>query len=93
MHLSGGMLTFEIVGGSSATWGAFGGQGYLKASTATGLTDLGGYSPQVSASYSGVSYASNRVASLVLRRVRKITQNGQVQEDSTPRVVYQQEQQ
>ena len=91
MQLSGGMLTFEIVGGASATWGSFGGQGYLKAIVATSLADLGGYSPQVSARYSGVSYAGNRVASLVLKQVRTITQNGQVVEDNTPRVVHQQE--
>jgi len=91
MQLSGGMLTFEIVGGSSTTWESFGGQGYLKANVATSLADLSGYSPQVSATYSGVSYASNRVASLVLKRVRMISQNGQVLEDNTPRVVYQQD--
>lgn len=92
MQVSGGMLIFEIVGGSSATWGSFGGQGYLKAIVATSLADLAGYSPQVSARYSGVSYAGNRVASLVLVRVRRIDQNGQVVEDNTPRVVHQQEQ-
>ena len=85
--LEEGLLTFEVVGGSSTTWGAFGGQGYLKASVPATLSDLNGYDPEVSVKSSGVSYAANRVESLVLRKVRLVMSNGGVIEDDTPRPV------
>jgi hypothetical protein len=90
MELADGMLNFEIVDGSSTTWGSFGGQGYLKAAVASNLESLNGYNPAVSVENSGVSYAANRVQSLVLKRVRLITADGEVLEDTTPRVVHQQ---
>jgi hypothetical protein len=88
MQVSEGELKFEIINGSSTTWGAFGGQGYLKASTPTYLTNLNGYNPSVSTSNSGVSYAANRVTSLVLKKIRIVTSDGQVMEDATARVVH-----
>lgn len=91
MKLEGGNLTFEVTAGTSTTWGTFGGQGYLKATVATALSNLNGYSPAVSAANSGVSYAANRVQSLTLKRVRYVTSTGQQTEDDTARVVHQQE--
>ena len=88
MALNGGVLSFEIVNGESTTWGPFGGQGYLQSSITTGLSDLSGYSPSVSVANSGIGYAGNRVASLVLKRVRLINADGQVSEDDTPRVLH-----
>jgi hypothetical protein len=88
MQLSEGNLTFEVINGSSTTWGPFGGQGYLKASVATTLSSLNGYSPAVSVENSRVGYAANRVQSLVLKRVRYYTSTGQQIEDTTPRVVH-----
>lgn len=88
MALDGGLLSFEIVNGESTTWGPFGGQGYLRASVAIGLTDLSGYSPNVSVANSAIGYAGNRVESLVLKRVRLITADGEVNEDDTPRYVH-----
>lgn len=85
--LAGGMLTFEVLGGSSTTWGAFGGQGYLKASVPSTLANLNAYDPALSVKNSGVSYAGNRVQSLVLRKVRLVMSNGAVLEDATPRPV------
>ena len=90
MELADGLLNFEIVDGSSTTWGSFGGQGYLKAVVPTWLQSLNGYSPSVSVQNSGINYASNRVQSLVLKRVRLITAEGEVLEDTTPRPVHQQ---
>jgi hypothetical protein len=90
MELDEGMLTLEIVDGSSNTWGSFGGQGYLKAVVPTWLESLNGYCPSVSVLNSGINYASNRVQSLVLKRVRLITATGEVLEDTTPRPVHQQ---
>jgi hypothetical protein len=88
MRLSEGKLIFEVVGGTSTTWGDFGGEGTLKVMVDTTLTDLNGYSPDISVEHSGVSYAANRVQSLVLKRVRVYTDAGLLTEDTNPRVVH-----
>lgn len=90
MRLSEGRIVFEVINGSSSTWGSFGGQGYLKLAAPTSLANLNAYSPEVSARNSGVGFASNRVSSLVLKRVRYQLSNGMVLEDGTARVVHQQ---
>lgn len=81
-------LSFEVVNGTSTTWGAFGGQGTLKTIVSTTLENLNGYDPEVSVKNSGVSYAANRVQSLVLKRVRAYSATGLIGEDSNPRVVH-----
>ncbi len=91
MSLDGNVLTFEVINGTSTTWGNFGGQGYLKDTALTTLGDLNAYSPNVSVTNSGVSYAANRVQSLVLKRVRYFTSTGEMIEDDTARVVHSQE--
>jgi len=88
LRLVDGILTFEIINGTSTTWGNFGGQGYLKASLTTDIENLNGYDPEVSVQNSGVAYAGNRVARLVLKRVRATLANGEVIEDTTERVVH-----
>jgi hypothetical protein len=88
MELKDGGLTFEIVGGTSTTWGAFGDEGTLKTSVPTNLANLNGYSPDVSVQNSGVSYAANRVPSLVLKKVRAVLSTGETVEDAQPRVVH-----
>ena len=89
--LSDGKLTFEIRDGQSASWGSFGGQGYLKAAVCTELDSLNQYDPAVSVANSGVGYAANRVQSLVLKGVRVTLSTGEVLEDNTARVVHQQQ--
>ena len=91
MDLADGALTFEIINGSSTTWGSFGGQGYLKKKIYTSLPNLNTYSPETSVKHSGVSYAANRVTSLVLKRVRFHLDTGEVIEDTTERVVHSQQ--
>jgi len=88
MDVHGGVLTFEIINGTSSTWGSFGGQGYLKHSTTTDLVNLNSYSPDLSVANSGAAYAGNRVKLLVLRSVRYELSNGQIIEDNTPRVAH-----
>jgi hypothetical protein len=90
MALQGDNFVLEISDGTSATWGSFGNQGNLKTITATTLGNLNAYTPNFSVQNSGVGYAANRVQSLVLKRVRLITDTGQVIEDSTPRTVHSQ---
>jgi len=88
MELVEGKLWFEITDGSSTTWGSFGGQGYLKSDVDTQLENLNGYNPAVSVNNSGIGYASNRVQSLTLKRVRITTSDGETLEDDTVRPVY-----
>lgn len=90
MRLAEGRVVFEIINGTSSTWGSFGGQGYLKLSAPSSLANLNAYSPEVSVRNSGVGFAGNRVQSLVLKRVRYQLSNGMVLEDGTARVVHQQ---
>jgi len=82
-------LLYEVLNGSSTTWGSFGGNGTLKIIVAADLAeDLSGYRPEVSAAHSGVSFGGNRVQSLVLKCVRYYTAEGLLAEDNNPRVVH-----
>ena len=88
MSLADGRLTFEIVNGQSETWNAFGGDGSrLRVSQMTTLLNLNGYDPEVSIANSGVGYASNRVQSMTLKRVRVTMSDGTVVVNDTPRNV------
>ena len=75
MSVSEGTLTYEVTNGSSTTWGTFG-TGELTVSVPTNLPNLQGYNVNYSANSSGVGFGSNRVSSLVLKRVRFITGSG-----------------
>jgi hypothetical protein len=91
VQVDNGSLVFEILSGSSTTWGEFGGQGNLRVSVETTLDNLNGYSPQVSKAHSGISYANNRVNSLTLKRVRGYSESDLIIEDNQPKVVFQHE--
>ena len=73
-----GQLTFEIVNGHSHTWGDFGGQGNLKATVSSGVSSLDDYTPNISTANSGITFAANRVGSLVLKTVRAYRQDGTI---------------
>lgn len=87
LSINDGQLTVEIKSGTSTTWGHFG-NGSFRASVATTLTNLDGYSPEVTVSQSGVGFAGNRVQSFKLTKVRAKLSTGQVVEDNTVRVVH-----
>ncbi|MGI8982169.1 MAG: hypothetical protein ACR2FY_23300 [Pirellulaceae bacterium] len=92
MKINGTNLTFEIKNGTSSSWGGFGdGSEKLKSTTTWGPTNIIGYSPETSVRLSGIGFASNRVQSLVLKRVRVYAPSGEIHEDTTPRTVYQHE--
>jgi len=92
MKVNGDKLTFEIKNGTSSTWGEFGdGSEKFRSSAHWGQSHINGYSPSTSAHLSGVGFASNRVQSLTLKRVRVYSASGAVYEDSNPRVVYEHE--
>lgn len=88
MKLEDGVLTFAITGGTSTTWGAFGGDGKLSIRCAAPLADLGGYDTAVSLRNSGVGFAANRVQSLKITAVRRYTAAGQVITSSEDRICY-----
>jgi hypothetical protein len=76
------------VNGDSTTWGHFGGDGTLKATLSTSLSNLNAYRPSVSVAKSGVGFASNRVTRLVLKEVRYYSSQNLLARDTTERVVY-----
>ena len=88
MEIDDDVLEFRIKNGSSLTWSAFGGNGYLKTRYNTTLNNLGSYSPDVSVANSRVAFASHRVKKLVLSRIRYYSQEGLVATDDTPRIVH-----
>ena len=79
MTLVNGQLTYAVTNGNSTTWGTFG-TGDLQLTVATNLTDFSSYNPEHSVLGSGIGFGSNRVSSLVLKRVRFITSNGEMYE-------------
>jgi hypothetical protein len=83
MTVDDGMLTFEVINGESGTWGQFGGAD-LSFSVPTSLNKLNGYTTGVSIGESQVSYAENRVTSLVLTKLRWTKANGQTFEYNAP---------
>jgi hypothetical protein len=75
----GNQLKFGIISGQSHTWSEFGGsESFINVTTGAGSLDA--YRHADSLSNSGVVYAENRVASLVLLRVRLFNSIGQVVE-------------
>jgi hypothetical protein len=88
MKLDGGALFFQVIDGSSATWGNFGGDGNLKMGVTTDLTDLSSYDPATSVRFSGVTFGGNRVASLKLKAVRVTFHDNSTVTDETVRTVY-----
>jgi len=83
-----GVLTFQVINGTSQTWGKFGSTGQLTASASSNLVDLNSYDPNVSAANSGVDFGNARVNKLILRRVRTYTNGKKNVERALDRVVY-----
>jgi hypothetical protein len=76
MTASSGMITFEIEQGTSATWGEFGGQGFLKEVMSSGPSNLDQYRPRLSPIESSINFAGNRVASLRLMKLEYFLSDG-----------------
>jgi hypothetical protein len=88
LGLSAGTLSFDIANGRSTTWGKFGqGQGSRTLSVSSSLTDLSAYKPDYSMSRSGVSWQSDRAASMTLLQVRYYSGGKLISTDTTPRTV------
>jgi hypothetical protein len=85
--LGKGYLKFQILNGTSSTWGVFGGWTY-RVSELSQLTDLDSYASDVSIAQSGVGFAGNRVATLKLLKVRSYKADGSVVEQVLDKVVH-----
>jgi len=83
LKVDGGNLTFEILDGTSASWGAFGG-GNLSLTTPTSLDSLNSYRPAVTITESEVGYAGNRVQALILQKLVWVTEDGESHELVAP---------
>jgi hypothetical protein len=84
LKVEDGALSFEVLDGSSDSWGSFGGGGSLALSTPTTLDSLNGYRPAVSINESEVGYAGNRVQNLLLKKLVWITDDGATHELVAP---------
>lgn len=84
ISLVDGKLKFEVVDGNSHSWGSFGVGNKLSLTHPTQLVRLNAYRPAVSLEQSGISYAGNRVSSLVLKRLRWQTIDGEFHELIAP---------
>lgn len=80
-------LTFEIINGSSQTWGTFG-TGEIKLQVSTWRNNLNQYNPEFSVENSRIGFASHRVRRFILERVRYYSSNGLQGTDSVPRVLH-----
>lgn len=78
MAVINGELCFAVKDGYGDDWGAFGGPDYLVRMPAGTLENLAGYDPQKSLDMADIGFGGNRVASLVLKRVRLYYDNGQI---------------
>lgn len=83
-----GVLTVQVVGGTSTTWGRFGGKNDLIVSAATSLKNLNDYSTSFTTDSSGVDFGHRRASKLTLRKVRIHTGNRRSVEQAEERVVY-----
>lgn len=84
MGVGDGVLRFEVENGNSGSWGAFGGQGYLRLDSSTPLQNLNNYRVKNSLDESGISFAGNRVDSLKLTRVKWYASDGRTWELNAP---------
>ena len=87
LSTDGHFLRFEILNGSSTTWGPFGGS-TMRLVGSMQIPNLNGYTPQLSVENSGVTYGANRVMVLAITAVRYYGIDGLLYEDHTPRVVF-----
>jgi len=84
LKVEDGALLFEVVDGSSDSWGSFGGSGSLAFTSPTTLENLNGYRPAISLTESQVGYAGNRVQQLLLKKLVWVTDDGETHELLAP---------
>ncbi|MEQ8848845.1 hypothetical protein [Botrimarina sp.] len=70
MSIDGGEVVFEVLDGTSQSWGSFAASGDLRLRVDAGVDRLNAYLPAVSLTESGIGYAGNRVSSLILEKLQ-----------------------
>jgi hypothetical protein len=88
MEVQNGALTFGVSNGSSGTWGTFGNNGHLSASTSCDLSNLASYDPDASLANSRVGFASYRVQKVTRTQVRHYSGSVLISTDSTEHVIH-----
>jgi len=88
MRIADGKIVFEIINGTSESWGTFG-TGELKLEVDTWRNHLSWYSPDFTAYNSRIGFASHRVRRFTLERVRYFSASGLTFTDNAPRVLHQ----
>jgi len=86
LQTNGMALYFSILNGHSLTWGEFGRDMMIHMDA--NLGDLSAYSTDVSVANACITYGSNRVNILAIVQVRYYSADGLAAVDSTPRIVY-----
>ncbi len=79
-----GQVVFDVDDGSSSTWGSFGNGDGLIMWTGYNMDRLNDYQPSVSIGESGITFAGNRVSSLVLTKLVWKTADGTTSELIAP---------
>lgn len=74
-----GELLFAVKDGYGDDWGSFGGPEYLVRMASDHITDLSQYTPSQSLETVDIGFGGNRVASLVLKRVRLFYADGRIE--------------
>jgi hypothetical protein len=87
LSLNNGQLRFQIINGDSESFGDFGGSALFTLTTPSNLQSLNAYSYEESAKYSNVTYGTNRVEKMQLKRVRFYSGSTLVKQMNTPIVV------
>lgn len=88
MRVEDNELVFEVINGTSSTWGSFG-MGELIVRYPSWRNHLNHYDPDCSAYNSRIGWSSYEVRSFVLQRARCYSNSGLESTDNTPRVLHQ----
>lgn len=84
LKIDDGELSFEVIDGTSLSWGPFGNDGSLRLTVPSSLDGLNGYRPAVSIAQSQVSAAGKVAPTLVLAKLVWQTDDGEIHELQGP---------
>lgn len=84
LRIHDGRVVFDVDDGESQSWGSFGNGDGLIMWTSAQMTRLNDYRPAISIEESGITFAGNRVSSLVLTKLVWKTADGEVSELVAP---------
>lgn len=89
IFVNDGIMGFQLLNGSSQTWGTFGGSSDTRLIGSVPVSNLNNYSPDASVRNSVISYGANRVNRLRILHIRYYNSNGDlIAQDNNSRQVY-----